>query len=67
MQAVDISAEVYGRYQYCFGHNGVWYSDQDEGIDGPKWGAKPRPGQAETRPFNPIAEIWRSRTRKRSY
>lgn len=65
---VDISYETYGRYVCCFGYNGVLYSEYDEGFfDAPKWFSKPKPGQSETRRYNPLLEPFRKLTRKWSY
>lgn len=40
----DISAQVFGKYQYCTGHDGHWYSDSDMRFGEPNEGAVARDG-----------------------
>ena len=52
----DISAEVFGKYQFCTkGPDGKWYSDQDfeygNGCGEPKEGAIPSPREADRSPY----------------
>lgn len=50
----DMSAEVFGKYQFATQYNGVWYSDADF-TDGPGIG-KPKPG-AIPAPFQDTPEL----------
>jgi len=50
MTVSDISAQVYGKYQYCTkAKDGMWYADDDftrgDGFGKPKRGALPNPQQ----------------------
>ncbi len=54
-ELVDMSREVFGKYQYCTMHRGLWYSDEDFsrgfGCGQLKWGALPSPRSPDRRPW----------------
>jgi hypothetical protein len=54
----DISRQVFGKYQSCTMHYGLWYSDDDFSIGGGcgwlKWGAIPEPGSPDRRPWRGV-------------
>lgn len=60
MNARDISAEVFGKYQFCKLWEGRWYADCDFDLTGrPKLGAEPKPERMAVRiefPANPLPD-----------
>jgi hypothetical protein len=64
IQMIDVSRQVFGKYQYCTKHWGLWYSDDDFTFGGGcgrlKWGALPAPDSPDRRPWRgEIVEITR--------
>jgi hypothetical protein len=55
----DVSREVFGKYQFCTKHWGLWYSDEDfvggRGCGPLKWGAVPAPNSVDRRPWRGVA------------